>query len=131
MMSGQFESAIEFLSRFEVHKSIAVHVALVLYESHLLLLPENPHVQLCWYCLHFVNEHEFATNVFSYNINNSFLKKCPYKKFIYVWTKISIFMVKVSCNYEMKIGVMGCLLFSLSDGNCVAFKWLKMEKSHR
>ena len=41
VLTGQFEAAIEFLSRMEHLRHHAVHMALVLYESNLLFLPSS------------------------------------------------------------------------------------------
>jgi len=49
-LSGQFEAAIEFLSRIDRLRCHTVHVALVLYEMGLLLTPHSIQAQLCEYC---------------------------------------------------------------------------------
>ncbi|ESO86520.1 hypothetical protein LOTGIDRAFT_179365 [Lottia gigantea] len=46
VLTSQFEAAIEFLSRLERLRCHAVHVALVLFELKLLLLPNNSQSQL-------------------------------------------------------------------------------------
>jgi len=48
-LSGQFEAAIEFLSRIDKLRCHTVHVALVLYEMGLLLTPHTIQAQLCEY----------------------------------------------------------------------------------
>lgn len=40
-LTGQFEPAIEFLSRFDRYRTHAVHIALALNEMFLLGLPRN------------------------------------------------------------------------------------------
>lgn len=45
-LTGQFEAAIEFLSRVEAFRSHAVHFAIALYKMQLLLLPESIQAQL-------------------------------------------------------------------------------------
>lgn len=40
-LTGQFEPAIEFLSRFERYRTHAVHIALALNEHFMLGLPRN------------------------------------------------------------------------------------------
>jgi len=45
-LTGQFEAAIEFLSRAETFRSHAVHFAIALYKIRLLLLPETIQAQL-------------------------------------------------------------------------------------
>lgn len=40
-LTGQFEPAIEFLSRFERYRTHAVHIALALNELFMLGLPRN------------------------------------------------------------------------------------------
>lgn len=45
-LTGQFEAAIEFLSRVDTLRSHAVHFAIALYKMHLLLLPESIQAQL-------------------------------------------------------------------------------------
>ncbi|KAK2189808.1 hypothetical protein NP493_96g07020 [Ridgeia piscesae] len=46
LLTAQFEAAIEFMSRIESVRCHAVHVALVFYELHFLLLPSNSHSKL-------------------------------------------------------------------------------------
>ncbi|CAH3176978.1 unnamed protein product [Porites lobata] len=45
-LTGQFEAAIEFLSRVEAFRSHAVHFAIALFKMQLLLLPESTQAQL-------------------------------------------------------------------------------------
>lgn len=45
-LTGQFEAAIEFLSRAETFRSHAVHFAIALFKMQLLLLPESIQAQL-------------------------------------------------------------------------------------
>ncbi|XP_020602897.1 nuclear pore complex protein Nup93-like [Orbicella faveolata] len=45
-LTGQFEAAIEFLSRVETFRSHAVHFAIALFKMHLLLLPDSIQAQL-------------------------------------------------------------------------------------
>lgn len=40
ILTGQFEAAIEFMSRISGMKSHAVHIAIALHENHLLLCGE-------------------------------------------------------------------------------------------
>ena len=47
ILTAQFEPAIEFMSRIDKLLCHAVHVALVLYESKMLLLPQSNQAQLC------------------------------------------------------------------------------------
>lgn len=49
-LTGQFEPAIEFLSRFERYRTHAVHIALSLNEMFLLGLPRSVQQPLCTYC---------------------------------------------------------------------------------
>ncbi|XP_052062169.1 nuclear pore complex protein Nup93-like [Mytilus californianus] len=46
ILTAQFEAAIEFISRIDKLLCHAVHVALVLYESNMLLLPQSNQAQL-------------------------------------------------------------------------------------
>lgn len=48
-LTCQFEAALEFLSRIDALRCHAVHVALVLFELKLLLLPSSTQVALCKY----------------------------------------------------------------------------------
>jgi len=41
LLTGQFEAALEFLGRYDRFLCHAVHIALVLYELNLLLLPAD------------------------------------------------------------------------------------------
>ena len=51
LLTAQFEAAIEFMSRVEKLRCHAVHVAIVLYELKLLLVPRSSQAQLCkYYC---------------------------------------------------------------------------------
>ncbi|XP_058967670.1 nuclear pore complex protein Nup93 [Pocillopora verrucosa] len=45
-LTGQFEAAIEFLSRAEAFRSHAVHFAIALFKMHVILLPESIQAQL-------------------------------------------------------------------------------------
>lgn len=45
-LTGQFEAAIEFLSRTEAFRSHAVHFAIALFKMHVILLPESIQAQL-------------------------------------------------------------------------------------
>ena len=47
VLTGQFEAAIEFLSRVEHLRHHAVHMALVLFEMNLLFLPTSCQAPLC------------------------------------------------------------------------------------
>ena len=47
LLTGQFEAAIEFLSRHDRLLTHAVHIALVLHELKLLMLPNNIQTHLC------------------------------------------------------------------------------------
>ena len=47
LLTAQFEAAIEFLSRLEKLRCHAVHIAMVLYELKMLLMPNTIHTQLC------------------------------------------------------------------------------------
>ena len=47
LLTGQFEAAIEFLSRHDRLLTHAVHIALVLHELQLLMLPNNIQTHLC------------------------------------------------------------------------------------
>lgn len=47
LLTGQFEAAIEFLSRHDRLLTHAVHIALVLYELKLIQLPSNIQTHLC------------------------------------------------------------------------------------
>ena len=47
LQTGQFEAAIEFLSRKEALRCHAVHIALVLHEMNLLALPSEVHAPMC------------------------------------------------------------------------------------
>lgn len=49
ILTAQFEAAIEFMSRIDRLLCHAVHVALVLYELKMLLLPMSTQAQLCKY----------------------------------------------------------------------------------
>ena len=49
LLTAQFEAAIEFMSRIEKLRCHAVHVAIVLYELKLLLVPRSSQAQLCKY----------------------------------------------------------------------------------
>lgn len=49
LQTGQFEAAVEFLSRKEALRCHAVHVALALHEMNLLALPEQVHAPMCEY----------------------------------------------------------------------------------
>ncbi|KAL5020849.1 hypothetical protein ScPMuIL_000004 [Solemya velum] len=46
LLTAQFEAAVEFLSRIDRLRCHAVHVALVLFELNLLMLPQSSHQQL-------------------------------------------------------------------------------------
>ena len=46
LLTAQFEAAVEFLARIERLRCHAVHVALVLYELKMLLLPYSIQAQL-------------------------------------------------------------------------------------
>ena len=46
LLTAQFEAAIEFMSRIERLRCHAVHVAIVLYELKLLLVPRSSQAQL-------------------------------------------------------------------------------------
>lgn len=45
-LTGQFEAAIEFLSRIDRLRSHAVHIALAMYEAKLLAVPQAVHAQM-------------------------------------------------------------------------------------
>lgn len=47
VLTGQFEAAIEFLSRMEHLRHHAVHMALVLFEINMLLLASSCQAPLC------------------------------------------------------------------------------------
>lgn len=47
LLTAQFEAAIEFMSRIERLRCHAVHVAMTLYELHMLLLPQSIQAQMC------------------------------------------------------------------------------------
>ena len=47
LLTGQFEAAIEFLSRHDRLLTHAIHIALVLHELQLLMLPNNIQTHLC------------------------------------------------------------------------------------
>jgi nuclear pore complex protein Nup93 len=49
ILTAQFEAAIEFMSRIDRLLCHAVHVALVLYELKMLLIPQSTQAQLCKY----------------------------------------------------------------------------------
>lgn len=49
ILTAQFEAAIEFMSRIDRLLCHAVHVALVLYELKMLMLPPSTQAQLCKY----------------------------------------------------------------------------------
>lgn len=49
LLTGQFEAAVEFLSRHDRLLTHSVHIALVLHELNLLLLPSNIQTHLCKY----------------------------------------------------------------------------------
>jgi len=49
-LTAQFEAAIEFLARMDSLRCYAVHVALVLYETKLLLVPTSTHALLRMHC---------------------------------------------------------------------------------
>jgi len=53
-LTAQFEAAIEFLARMDLLRCYAVHVALVLNEMNLLLLPPSTHALLRMYRFMFV-----------------------------------------------------------------------------
>lgn len=53
-LTAQFEAAIEFLARMDSLRCYAVHVALVLNEMKLLLLPTSTHALLRMLCSHLV-----------------------------------------------------------------------------
>lgn len=46
-LTGQFEAAIEFLSRFERYRTHAIHIALALNELYMLGCPRNVQAPLC------------------------------------------------------------------------------------
>jgi len=50
-LTAQFEAAIEFLARMDSLRCYAVHVALVLNEMKLLLMPSSTHAQLRMHAL--------------------------------------------------------------------------------
>lgn len=50
-LTGQFEPAIEFLSRFERFRTHAVHIAIALNELFILGGPRNVQEPLCKYIL--------------------------------------------------------------------------------
>jgi len=50
-LTAQFEAAIEFLARMDSLRCYAVHVALVLNEMKLLLVPTSTHALLRMHCL--------------------------------------------------------------------------------
>jgi nuclear pore complex protein Nup93 len=49
-LTAQFEAAIEFLARIDALRCYAVHVALVLYDVKMLLLPSTAQAPLCECC---------------------------------------------------------------------------------
>jgi nuclear pore complex protein Nup93 len=49
-LTAQFEAAIEFLARIDALRCYAVHVALVLYDMKMLLLPSTAQAPLCELC---------------------------------------------------------------------------------
>lgn len=54
MLTGQFEAALEFLSRTERYRTHAVHMALALNEMFLIGGPRNVQQPLCKYYFHVV-----------------------------------------------------------------------------
>lgn len=54
-LTGQFEAAIEFLSRFERYRTHALHIALGLNELFMIAGPRNVQQPLCEWGLFFVN----------------------------------------------------------------------------
>lgn len=82
-LSQQFEGALAFLSRIEGLRCHAVHLALLLREMKILLLPTSKQAPLGWFFLPFcpcampLNPLIFP-DVFNYQLLNEFLLKAIY-----------------------------------------------------
>lgn len=65
-LTGQFEAAIEFLSRFDRYRTHAVHIALGLNELFMIAGPRNVQQPLREWILFFIPSHPLIENWFSF-----------------------------------------------------------------
>lgn len=65
-LTGQFESALEFLARSERFKVHGVHIAIALHELHLLALSASPGSLLRMVCINFFSKKRINYRVFQF-----------------------------------------------------------------